>query len=158
MVVNALTFALSPSSSPSTCVALQTLLLLGVSTFLSKISPPGPGLLIHDSTGRVPCLYNVSPAPPSHRILPSQSISTPPQLSSTCCVIVASPDGDGQAGTCVCKDWVTRHFSSSVPIPGAMLFAHAGSSCTVMTLSNTAFLRTHDQTHARSIVHPPNHA
>lgn len=86
MVVNALTSAPSSSSSPSTCVALQTLLLLGVSTFLSKIPPPGPGLLSRDSTRRVPCLFNVSPVRRRHteffhRNLSPRLLSCPPRVA-----------------------------------------------------------------------------
>lgn len=97
--------ALLPSSSPSRSVCLQTLPLLGINLFPSKI-PPGPGLLILDPRKRIPCLVQRFPRPPPwHNMLPSRSISTPPQLPSTCCVIVATRDGDwerGRAGRRVC--------------------------------------------------------
>lgn len=53
----------SPSSSPSRCICLQTLPLLGINLFSSKI-PPGPGLLTRDPRKRVPCLVQRFPRPP----------------------------------------------------------------------------------------------
>lgn len=54
--------------------------------FTPKISPPGPGLLIHDSTRRVPCLFNVSPVRRRHteffhRNLSPRLLSCPPRVA-----------------------------------------------------------------------------
>lgn len=152
-----------PSSSPSTCVALQTLLLHGVSTFLSKTRPPGPGLLVRDSTRAVPCLFNVSPTRRRrttcfHRNLSPRLLSLP----STCCVIVATRDGDwerGLAGGYVCVSVKTGERGISLRAPSC-----PASWCLHMlrlptqwdTVPAQHFLRTHERTHART--HPPNHA
>lgn len=163
IVANVCASAPSPSSSPSTCVDIQNSASAWRQSHASKDSHQGPGPLVRDSTGRVPCLVQrfLRP-PPSHNMLPSQSISTPPQLPSTCCVIVATPDGGlgTWTGQSVSVKNGERGISRRPAIRQAAL-ANAAPTCTVgqCPARHCAHARTqHPSTHAlahQTMLDPP---
>lgn len=92
------------------------------SFFLPEIRPPGPGLLVRDSTRRVPCLFNVSTRPPA--VAQDASIEIYLHASSAALHVLrnlwqpetGTGNGGWQAGyVCMCKKTGERGISLRPP-------------------------------------------
>lgn len=111
-----------------------------------------------------PALFNVSPIRPlSYNMLLSQSISTPPQLSSTCCVIVATRDGDWEGLDGLPALGITGERGISLVGPAIRHWSCSCTCCTELygrTVSKHSICaRTHSRSaHQTSLIPQPTEA